>query len=267
MLEAPALLTETYIVDSAPMPKDLEPRVQSAEERLNRLGERIATVEGRLVPPALKNGLSLQNALLGFFLTAAFAYAAWAGNKLVGLDREVGEIKIIVIPQSLQQASVSPTDSVSIAQASSALKAATKSNIALPRQLITEVGQRFIDASTENEDAWSIAIQLMGYRSKLNSHLPLPASLADRQCLFVPGNVVGVKVIDSYVHDCMQRLDRIEWHNVVFNNVIVVYDGGFTTLDRVQFKNCEFRIKLNSPGQKLGETLLAANNAVTTSLP
>jgi hypothetical protein len=133
-------------------------------------------------------------------------------------------------------------------------------------QLVNLAGKRIVEASRENSNAWPGVLALLSYRSTLNKEAP--PSLPRVACIGVEGGVTGIvaHINGSHILNCSQELDHIEWRNVVFENATVIYHGGPTILDHVQFKNCQFSLDYKPPSQQLGQSLLASNN-VSITLP
>jgi hypothetical protein len=80
------------------------------------------------------------------------------------------------------------------------------------------------------------------------------------------GIVAGIGELTISGGGCSQELDHIAWNDVVFENIIVIYHGGSTILNHVQFKNCEFSVDYTPAGQKLVQSLMASNT-VTITVP
>ena len=157
-----------------------------------------------------------------------------------------------------------PFDATSIKSLDKVLQTAAANQIPLNPRLVKLAGMKLLDDSRKNPDAWQGALALLRYESTLNSE---KADFPQVTCLGF-GNSDGIvaSVSDSLLTNCSQELDHAAWKNVVFENVTVVYHGGPTTLENVQFKNCQFKLDNNLPGQQLGKALMAPNG-VTISLP
>src|SRR5260370_14450973 len=81
-------------VYSDPMPKDLELRLNNAEEKLNRHAERIATLEGRLTPiPEHKPAITLARVSVTAFVAVTIAFCGWLGTSMVGVREDIASIK------------------------------------------------------------------------------------------------------------------------------------------------------------------------------
>jgi hypothetical protein len=205
-----------------------------------------------------ENRRVLEVGLVSVILLAIASFVVYVPNERVqaaSLDLRLGRA---IATRSL--------DAVSINSLAKVFNTAAAYQVSLNPRLVNAAGNRLLDESRENPNAWPAALALMSYRTTSNKEL---AAVSPSNCIEVPsGSGVTLYVSDSAfngVH-CAQALDHIAWTNVVFENVTVVYHGGSTVLTNVQFKNCQFNLDYSPASLELAK-LLTASNSVTISLP
>jgi hypothetical protein len=158
-----------------------------------------------------------------------------------------------------------PVDSRMVTEVVSALHAATVNQVSISPRLVAVASRKFAAASKDNPEAWPGALALAGYRS--SSIEKTPSFFVPGPCINVKGDEVGIvgHVEDlSMSGNCSQDLDHGEWRNIVFDNLTIIYHGGPTSLEHVQFKNCRFALDYTTNGQQLAEALLESNDGWVT---
>lgn len=261
------------IYDSAPLreaescmaSENIEFRVQSLQDKVVKIATKVATIEGKLyILEKPTNPILI--AALAFCGACFLAYGSWLGVRVVSLSEDVKALTTVMLPSALSGASTDPTNPANIELVSRVLATAKEKKIPIQSQTIARVGNRFIEAAKSDPRSWAAAIQLINYRSTLNV-APIPPFPQGR-CIVVPPDSTGiVNSIESLtLANCAQELDHIQWKDVAFRDVNVIYHSGPTVLENVHFINCKFHLDFAPPTQVLGQSLLASNS-VTIKLP
>ena len=141
---------------------------------------------------------------------------------------------------------------------------AQSNQLALSPRLVNVAADRLVDASVYRPESWHTALEYLSYRTTLNKETQAyPTS----QCIAVGGLAgINISVEASELNGCTQALDHIAWTNVVFKNSNIVYHGGPTKLENVEFINCRFIMDYTPPSRELAKSLLASNN-VSAKIP
>ncbi len=168
-----------------PKDKELEPRLNNVEEKINRLGERVATLEGRLAerPEEKKSPLTLVNALITVFFLAALWYWGWVGTSVVAirehlssLETSVNDTKRIQALNTLdsaEQQAKSGNKAIAttrVEQTTALLQNATKQKIPAPPAFFEQSVRALNQLATAEVDRNAVnqaMIQLAEYRSAL----------------------------------------------------------------------------------------------------
>jgi hypothetical protein len=168
-------------------------------------------------------------------------------------------VQAAVIYVQLKQAlpSPDPVGPKTVNKVVTILHTATSNQLSINPVLVNVAAKRFIEGARQNPGAWRGVLALLDYRSSLNKEI---SSFPTAKCLPLGGAVLSnVKVSNSRFSNCNQVLDNIDWESNLFENVTVIYHGGLTVLENVQFKNCEFSLDNNPRGQLLAQSLWASN--------
>lgn len=140
----------------------------------------------------------------------------------------------------------------------SAVNAASQGGLKLRPKLLDAASTTVLEASQRDSSVWSSALGIMAYRSTQNR--PEQSALNIKPCFKAPGgSVIRVMVDESHFAGCAEELDGIAWKNVLFENGTVIYRGGPTKLEGVQFKDCQFAIDYTPRGQELAKALVTSN--------
>jgi hypothetical protein len=247
------------------MASDIESRLQSHQDRLANLATKLATIEGKLsVPEKVTHPLLI--AILTILGTAVVGYWSWIGVRVVSLDGDVKVLTSVMLPSALSGASADPTNPANIELVSRVLTTAREKKVPIRSQTIAQAGNKFIEAAKTDSHSWTAAIQLINYRSTLNT-APIPPFPQGR-CVPVSPDATGiVGGIESLtLLGCIQELDHLQWKDVAFQDATVIYHGGPTILQNVHFINCKFLLDNASTSQALGQSLLASNT-INIKLP
>jgi len=250
-------------------------KVEGLSEKLSDFGERIARLEGPLVP-AKSTWRTLAKWLLGVLSGALLIYLAWLGstvysqgNKLASMARDIDYIvKALPAAQLVKFQSVTPSEE-NLAKTRQAIQESRAEKVIIPPQVITSVGSKLIQTSFSNpklsEAAWSTTLDLINYRSFLTSiqspnygaPLQTPSHAQPPHQTLPPGIVL-------YWHGggfsrATQDIDGMMLEDLVIRDAHIIYNGGPLILKNVTFQNCTFTIRLVPPSQRLTEALLASS--------
>jgi hypothetical protein len=99
-----------------------------------------------------------------------------------GLQGYVEETGGFIAGLQLQQSAYNPTDPRAVAEVKQVLETAKAKRIKIDPSVVETAGKKFIDASTNNQDAWNAAGALVNYQNQMNPP-PLDKSLQDWQPL------------------------------------------------------------------------------------
>jgi hypothetical protein len=160
--------------------------------------------------------------------------------------------------------SPNPFDPNAINEITTLFQTATTERVSINPRLLRVAGMKVEEASRENPSAWPAALAFLRYRSSLSN-----ATSSNEQggCFRSPETGLTAGVADLTIVNCpAQELDHLWWRNVVFENVTVIYHGGPTLLQNVQFKHCQFNLDYGPGSLELAKAL-AASNTVTVKLP
>jgi hypothetical protein len=175
----------------------------------------------------------------------------------------------------------------SLERARSILRLAEDQNIKMEPQNIQRPGLDVLELVNSkrpdiSQQDWQSVNDVLGYYSIVNADPKFVAEMEthswvwrltnrSEDCLhFQPGaNHYGFSTVT--IENCTLRLTKAleqaaVFHDVVFKDVTVIYEGGHLLLDRVAFVNCTFQLPLNDKGKKFGETLLAENKIMHLEL-
>jgi|HubBroStandDraft_6_1064221.scaffolds.fasta_scaffold23839_1 hypothetical protein len=113
---------------------------------------------------------------------------------------------------------------------------ATTDRVALNPRLVNLAANKVKKAYQGDSDAWPAALAFLNYRStQSRGNLPY----AQGSCLQSKGMLVADLTL---VCPSGQQLDGLFWKNVQFKDTTIIYHGGPTSLQNVQFVNCQFRM-------------------------
>jgi hypothetical protein len=161
-------------------------------------------------------------------------------------------------------ASPNALDPSNIGKIISAVNAASESGLKLRPKVLDAASSTVLEASLQDSSVWSSALGVMAYRSTQSR--AETSDLNKRECFASPvTDEIRVFVDESHFAGCSERLDSVSWKDVVFENGTIIYSGGPTKLEDVQFKNCRFAIDYTPRGQELAKAL-AASDRVTVDL-
>jgi hypothetical protein len=216
------------------------------------------------------------------------------------INGHLKKIDEIISTQRIEQAGANPTDKGSAIEAKQAIDSARQNSIQLPSDLVEHVGQRFVEASSQNVQAWGTAIGFINYKSSVNKAAPPMPPLDDSKALItnyetvsVPGTPMiqlshygivprAVAAQLSFIgHDPNKNLDRgnailvaqggtiildgMQIKNVIFQNVEIHYAGGPINLTSVYFINCIFKMESAQKSRDLAIALLSPGSSTTYS--
>jgi hypothetical protein len=148
--------------------RDVRVDIASIKERTHPTGygwlRAVAFVKGHGLLPAV------------FTIAAAVCLGGWAigvkriadDNKFQGAtDERLKHIESIINKFVLKAASESPEKKSSQEIASDVLSLAKKTQVAIPKEVVSDAGLSFINAAGSNQDAWGVALSFVTYRSSL----------------------------------------------------------------------------------------------------
>jgi hypothetical protein len=156
-----------------------EKRVHDVESELGRLAQRIAKLEGHkegsAVPQKSSNAALIT--VLSVLGIAVIWYWGWIGVQVVEHGKKLAELSVLLVPQKLIQTAANPTSKEAISAAKQILATATQQGVQIPPDVLARAGQKFINASRDNPDAWNASLAFLDYRTLLNADLaPQPPS-------------------------------------------------------------------------------------------
>jgi hypothetical protein len=223
-------------------------------------------------------------------------------ERMTGVE---SKLEIII----LRSASTRPNDPASQQDVVQTLEIATDSRI--PKRIIVETGKSFVQAASLDSGAWSVALRLVDYRSRINAkeftppdHIKvvpkdsikpmipiktgpndhrspmfsaagrtLPAAEASylkwegkADPIYKTGYGAEYFIIDGIGTQDSIALDGATLRNVIFKNMVIIYDGGPLTMQNVTFENCTFQVIHSDHGVLFANSLLE-NNANSLALP
>lgn len=117
---------------------------------------------------------SVSVAILLFLFTQWEKYVEFRTHSLDRLDSIEKNIKDIdsgLLTLRISQVSSTPNEKKSQIDAGKILANARKSAIPIPLIDVEDAGKNFVGASKENQDAWSVALDFVSYRTGLNVNL------------------------------------------------------------------------------------------------
>jgi hypothetical protein len=204
--------------------------------------------------------------------------------------------------QLLEQASVLPTDPKNIEAATEVLTRAQAAGVQISPVAIEKTGRRFVNAANQNPKTWDAALNFLEYKSFINSFSPaLPPQIHEQHVLlgthYAPNPPLGSGPIKMFYrgyskkedsaqfmqigHDLDQGsayglsiflaegggqiLDGMQFKNVVFRDVRIVYNGGPVRMNNVYFVNCTFEMRQLPNSQNLALAMLDPSSATTFS--
>jgi hypothetical protein len=221
-------------------------------------------------------------------------------TRLADVEKRLGAIETGLLALRAVQAANKPTDKTSIAQAKEILATAQKNSVQLPADVIEQAGRSFIEASSKEPAAWDAALRFVQYRSYLNitlEVLPLPSGAKDTTTEYFGNAAAGfprpaLSIAGLISKDKAARfspigkdlttdtgfgnqwilatggglaLDGMQFKNVVFRNVHVVYMGGPLEMQNVYFVGCTFDFVRGAHGQEIAGDILSSP-AVTATI-
>jgi hypothetical protein len=175
---------------------------------------------------------------------------------------------------------------------------AKNQNVAIDPNIVTEVGKKLVDASSDNAEAWGAVLRWVDYKSFNNSFsasLPDTTSVAefrDEYVINIPTgadhptfSLKGLVPADSaaqtgYIGEDRNAgltsgpewivieggavgLDGISLRNVIFRNVYIQYFGAPLIMKNVYFIGCTFDMKVDPETRHLAIALLAPAPSTT----
>jgi hypothetical protein len=190
-----------------------------------------------------------------------------------------------------------PTNPKNQAQAKELLAEVRAKATSMPLPDVKQAGESFLDASTRDENAWPVALDLIAYRTELNqaprTENPRPVrdfsdilivasgdpygsdTLAvgtvpiEQAAIYKPigstkkptGSTGAAFIIVKYPPTQGRlQLDGMHIRNVIFRDSLIEYNGGPALLENVYFVNCRFSFTNNEGGRGLGNTILTGRN-------
>jgi len=156
------------------------------------------------------------------------------------------------------------------------IAAANHKGIVVRVELVSKVGQRalevaFASGAPRDSAALRAVQELLNYRTFLNWQSANPNARARPPIKPRPSGIkVGpgawVRVSESSFSGVAQTLDRVIWMNTVFENCLIIYEGGPVVLQNVWFVNCEFRLVAAPPTREFAQRILVANSRFDLSV-
>jgi hypothetical protein len=221
-------------------------------------------------------------------------------DDLKKIDEHLKGIDAALATSRIEQAAANPADENSAVVARKALESARVNLVQLPSDLVRKDGQKFIEVTKVNPEAWNAAIGFLNYKSFLNNaslsvppntgaafvtrynSVPLPEGEKDPQ-MAVSGvapeesaakydlighdsnksQPLGTKYIFDFGGTVV--LDGMQFRNVVFRNTKIIYRGGPVQMTNVFFINCTFDMKLNENSHNLALAILEPAPSTTFS--
>jgi hypothetical protein len=217
-------------------------------------------------------------------------------DKLSAIDDNLKSLNIAVADIRLKQASSSPTASQSIKDAQNILHTAQSNKVAIPSDAIADAGTKFVSATKTNPDAWNAVLELLSYRTYVNSltvplgpQEPISKALITQyqfnpetfpngafgtmrtigsskapdvpqfRSLSVPdlNEKLGVGPSFLVLDSATLVLDAMYIKKVIFVNSHIIYRGGPVVLENAYFLNCTFEIDRQSNGQQLANRIMS----------
>jgi hypothetical protein len=146
----------------------------------------------------------------------------------------------------------------------SAVTAASESGLKIHPKVLDAATNTVVEAAQLDSSVWPSALGIMAYRSSQNP--AVKSTLTTKTCFPASdSSKITMRFAKLSIVGCPQQLDGIGWSDVAFENSTIIYRGGATKLERVEFKNCRFAIDYTPRGQELAKAL-ASSNVVTINL-
>ncbi|HXA68096.1 MAG TPA: hypothetical protein VNV82_23240 [Bryobacteraceae bacterium] len=233
---------------------------------------------------------------------AIFTLVQWNGYTVFKTHTS-DRLDVIEKTMRLSSAALSPNNPTSQATVKNVIAELKKHpSSRLPEQVAQQVGTQFVKASPSDLGAWSVARDLVEYRSLLNlsyvpqyhwarlSRTPKPKEAADFTNAYVTGETVpctkgawqvhqvgeGILIFSTSGGDkCTAylrfvggevTLDGSYYINTIFENMRITYQGGSLILENVTFVNCTFDIPQPNPEtMRLASAVLESTQVTLTS--
>jgi hypothetical protein len=205
--------------------------------------------------------------------------------------------------QRLQGASSDPANPSSIDKAKLTLIRATAAQAPISSSIVEGTGKKFIDASANSPEAWGAVLEFVKYKSYANNSGYTGASLFSLRPVqgfwtnytwsSIAGQAPPTFFIRGRVPEAMaarynrigqdknagqtlgnevlaavggtEVLDGMEFRNVIFRGVHIVYFGGPVIMENVRFMNCNFEMKAVPNARSLALAILAPTPSTTLS--
>lgn len=264
-----------------------EERIKGLETLAANARERLAKIEGKLdaPPPLPKTTHPILIPLISAVCLALLWYLGWMGTQVVeqGKKLTVIDTKLTVLGLQSQAALPQSAFEQSLGDFKQVVADARKKDVKIPPPVVSNIQTKLKDSNLSSPGFWPAVSEFVNYRSFLEGK-NISALEALPSCrgpyinsAAVPANqngqVIGPPIPARIVErNCKVVLDGIEAAHMGYEDCLVIYRGGpIKRLSDVVFQNCIFEIDLSSSpppeGQKIGETLLAANNLGDVRLP
>lgn len=214
------------------------------------------------------------------------------------IDAETQQIEGQISEIQLRQLSSDPGDPQVNAKVQNILAKAKSGKIQLSAEVITDVGERLVEAAKTYPDAWTALQVILNYRTYQKSlavnlgpqvpatetvatHYLIPfhnalilgsmstiglshaPDIAEIRSLSAPNLNASLSTGPSYL--VLQApnisLDDLYAKKIVFVDSHIIYRGGPVVLENVYFLNCTFDVAHSSTGQELATSILSPNAA------
>jgi hypothetical protein len=220
-------------------------------------------------------------------------------SRLTEIEASLGKIKDSLGLSALKQLINNPIDSDSAKKIAGLVNFARTPENRLDEKVVSQVGEKLISDSKNDNDSWKAALSLLGYKSFLNTFLPsVPTTPNPKEELHTKYNftwwsgtqpprffVFGVAPLEQaaqlqkigeplttdknegnsfiLVDGGAVLIDGYQFKNVIFRNARITYHGGPLVMENVYFLNCTFDIPQQNNGQQLATALLKRSAAIT----
>jgi hypothetical protein len=140
-------------------------RIKSLETQTGNIRERLAGIEGKLQP---KPNSPLITGLITIAATLFVAYWAWVGSQIVDHGKK---LTLLLAPQELKETGSNPTNPANINRAGKLLADAKKHKRKFDTTIVSQTGERFLQASASDSQVWPAVLNFLDYRTFLNEDL------------------------------------------------------------------------------------------------
>jgi hypothetical protein len=279
-----------------------EKRVHSIESELGQIAQRIAKLEGHKEASALprQSPNTILIAVLSALGIAVVWYWGWIGIQVVAQGKQISQILALLSPEVIKAAR--PDDPQSIKQVEKVVQTALQQGKRIDPAIVSQAGNKFVDATTKTPEAWNGAVALLNYRSFLNvgtapqlqrispdevkgfdfnytyyamKGSPLGESfwiglsrvpdLPEMHPLTEPNENTRATVGPSFVvyKNVRLLLDNMFMKNIIIQDSRIVYRGLPMELHNVYFVNCTFEVSREARGEQFAKAVFSLSPAVT----